>query len=118
MRNVIMNNNLAALRKIDLLRKKVDHLDTRLISILKKRFHLVRQIGKVKKEMGLPVFQKSRWTQLIRDRIKLGLEADGRRSISSLFIRDLFTLIHSESLDLQAKHRKSKMPKRDIKVQK
>ncbi|MEO7162080.1 MAG: chorismate mutase [Bdellovibrionia bacterium] len=111
------DKNLEAIRQIELLRKKIDNLDTRLIAILKKRFQIVRKIGKLKKEMSIPVFQKSRWTQLIRDRIKLGIEADGQKTISSLFIRDLFTLIHSESLDLQQKHRKSKMQKRDIKVQ-
>ena len=109
------NKNLAALRKIDLLRKRIDKLDTRLIEILKKRFHIVGQIGRMKKEMGIRIFQKSRWTQLIRDRIKLTQGADGQRTISSLFIRDLFTLIHSESLDLQEKLRKPKMRKKDIK---
>ena len=95
--------NLAALKKIDRLRKQIDHLDTRLITLLKKRFQIVKRIGNLKKEMNLPVFQKSRWTQLMRDRIKLSQEPNGQRTLSSLFIRDLFTLIHSESLDLQEK---------------
>lgn len=109
------NKNPAALKKIELLRKRIDKLDTYLIAVLKRRFQIVKQIGALKKEMNLPVFQKSRWTNLIRDRIKMNQGSDGIKSMSSLFIRDLFTLIHSESLDLQQKLRKSKMREENIK---
>ena len=102
----------ATLKKIDRLREQIDHLDRRLITLLKKRFQIVRQIGTLKKEMGLPVFQKSRWTQLMRDRIKRSRGPNGRRTLSVLFIRDLFTLIHSESLDLQEKLKNYKVRKK------
>ena len=103
------NKGLATVRKIELLRGKIDKLDGRLILLLKQRFQIVEQIGALKKELGIPIFQKSRWTQLIQDRIKLTTQPDGTKRISSLFIRDLFTLIHSESLDLQKKLKKTKM---------
>ena len=103
------NKGLATVRKIELLRGKIDKLDGRLILLLKQRFQIVEQIGALKKELGIPIFQKSRWTRLIQNRIKLTSQSDGNRKMSSLFIRDLFTLIHSESLDLQKKLRKPKM---------
>jgi chorismate mutase len=98
----------ATLKKFALLRNQIDNLDARLIVLLKKRFHVVRQIGHIKRELGLPVFQKSRWTSLLRDRMRLSKDPDGELTLSSLFIRDLFTVIHSESLDLQEKLKKLK----------
>jgi chorismate mutase len=101
------------------LRKKIDELDTRMISLLKSRFLLVTEIGLIKKDLGLPVFQKSRWSKLLRDRIKLTQDDPTKEGkLKRLFVRDLFLLIHSESLDIQEKIRNGKLGKKIINTSK
>lgn len=84
------------------LRKKIDAADRALLSTMAKRFEIVKKIGFVKQKMGAPIYQKSRWQALARDRVrharKLGINKD--------FAHALYQLIHKEALRIQRKHRK------------
>ncbi|QJC30560.1 bifunctional chorismate mutase/prephenate dehydrogenase [Enterobacteriaceae endosymbiont of Neohaemonia nigricornis] len=72
--NNILNN------KLNLLRDKIDILDTKLLSILSKRYNLVKKIGKIKQQHGLPVYILEREKYVINLRKKeaknIGLSAN------------------------------------------
>jgi chorismate mutase len=46
--------------KIDDYRQEIDRLDSELLSIFNRRANLALQIGRIKKTMGLPVYDPSR----------------------------------------------------------
>lgn len=85
------------MKKLDNLRRKIDQIDNQLLTVLQKRFEIVCQIGKLKKEIKLPPLQPQRWKEVVRARLKTA-ETMGLRK---KFIRELFDLIHQESLDRQ-----------------
>lgn len=89
--------------KLTRLRKKIDHADQALLKAMRDRMKTVLEIAHYKALNDLPVVQKGRWKQLMRDRMthaeRLGLDED--------FTKALFELIHREALRIQRKRRKS-----------
>ena len=83
---------------LDKLREKIDLLDRELLDILEKRMVISREIGTFKKTKGMPPLQKNRWQGLLMER----LSRAGHKGISTSFIRQLFEIIHQESLTVQA----------------
>ena len=84
------------------LRSKIDHADRDLLRALAKRFASALEIGRIKAKLGIPVIQKSRFRELLKERIEMGR----KQGISPKFIRALFHLIHDESVRVQMKVRK------------
>ena len=83
--------------QIEYLRAKIDRLDSELISVLKERFNVVLDIGKIKKHEQFPAFQPKRFNELIQQRLYL---AD-RATLNNDFIEELFRKIHFEALRIQ-----------------
>lgn len=46
--------------ELDKLREEIDRLDGAIVPLLLERFEVVRRIGEVKKEAGLPVYNAAR----------------------------------------------------------
>ena len=84
---------------LNLLRSKIDQIDHKMLEILAQRMEIVRQIGMVKKDANLTVLQIKRWAEIFQSRgehgSRLGLDAE--------MIRQLYELIHLESIALQEK---------------
>ncbi len=78
-------------------RRKIDTIDEELINILGKRMDIVRKIGEYKKINNTSVFQKSRWKEIMDQRIELGESLD----LSSGFIQKILKAIHDESINIQ-----------------
>ncbi len=78
-------------------RKKIDNIDEELIRILGQRMDIVREIGKYKKANNTSVFQKSRWEEIVGERIKMGESLD----LSPGFIQKVLKAIHDESINIQ-----------------
>jgi chorismate mutase len=53
-------NNFNAANGIDVYRQEIDRLDSELLTIFNRRADLALQIGKIKKGIGLPVYDPSR----------------------------------------------------------
>jgi chorismate mutase len=87
--------------KLAKLRSKIDRTDRELLKALGGRMKIVQEIARYKKEHGLPLVQKGRWRQLMRDRMVLAKEMD----LNKRFTKDLFDLIHREALRLQRKRK-------------
>ena len=88
------------------LREQIDRLDNELIHTLKLRKDVVEKIAKAKIDQNVTALQRSRFDQLMKERItsgeKIGLDQE--------FIKEIFDAIHEQSVkiqtDLFAKHKK------------
>lgn len=83
--------------QLENLRKEIDKIDERILELLGKRNKIAKKIGEIKKENNKSILDKKRWGDLLEKNLikaeKLGL--------SKTFIKDLFKLIHQNSLKLQ-----------------
>ncbi len=83
--------------RLDVLRNRIDAIDTELLEILSSRIEIVKQIGKYKKENNVTALQINRWAQLMENRVNLGKKLD----INDKFVQTLFQLIHEDSVRMQ-----------------
>jgi chorismate mutase len=90
-------NNPEFESRLDVLRNRIDALDSELLEILASRVAIVKQIGKYKKDNNVTALQINRWTQLMESRADLGKKLD----INDTFVKILFQLIHEDSVRMQ-----------------
>lgn len=97
-RNKSFNNSLAN-SSLEVLRSQIDTLDHELIDLLIKRMSLSREIGALKKEHNVSIYQLERWNDILSSR---PLQADTTDvQLTRDFIIKLFELIHEESIHQQ-----------------
>ena len=82
---------------LDVLRNRIDALDSELLEILASRVGIVKQIGQYKKENNVTALQINRWTQLMQNRVDIGTRLD----LNDTFVKILFQLIHEDSVRMQ-----------------
>jgi chorismate mutase len=83
--------------KINILRKEIDEIDNKLIELLSERMNVSNKIAQIKKESNISVLQMNRWSKLLFDRMEYAKTA----GVSESFIKEIFELIHKESVKLQ-----------------
>lgn len=83
--------------QLDVLRNRIDAIDSELLEILASRVEIVKQIGKYKRDNNVTALQINRWTQLMENRIKLGKTM----SLNETFVKILFQLVHEDSVRMQ-----------------
>ena len=83
--------------KLFSLRKTIDLLDYDLINTLVKRIGVVAEIGKLKKEDQIAIFQIKRWFEMMNDRKHVGSKAN----LDEEFLHELFSIIHKYSVKTQ-----------------
>lgn len=91
-------------KRLELLRDKIDIIDTDIIEYLRQRMEVVKQIAMAKKEVNITAFQKTRMDQLLKSRIKKAEDL----GLSPEYIKDIFQFIHEESIKIQTNHFNSK----------
>ncbi len=82
---------------LDVLRNRIDSIDSELLETLAARIAITKEIGRYKKENNVTALQMSRWTQLMESRVSLGNKLD----INETFVKILFQLIHEDSVRMQ-----------------
>ena len=87
-------NDLTALHSY---RKQIDEIDGELMRLLARRMELAREIGEVKRDNGVAVFQPYRYKEAMERRDKYC--AAGRLDPDA--VKEIFELIHSESIRQQ-----------------
>ncbi len=92
-----LSSNALFLNQLEALREKIDHLDQELIDLLSTRTKLTEQIGEYKKENNVTVFQLERWNEIMSTRP----EWASLVHLSPDFIRELYKIIHDESIRIQ-----------------
>lgn len=80
-------------------RELLDEIDDELISLIMRRMQISREIGAVKKEKGLTVFQPFRYNEKMRHFAERGVT----NSMDVEAMKDIFEAIHAESIRLQLK---------------
>ena len=80
------------------LREKIDLIDGNLLDLLCERMNVVKEIGTYKKERNLTILQQDRWEKVL-EKVSQGAK---ERALDESFVRELFKLIHQESIDRQS----------------
>jgi chorismate mutase len=92
-------DSVIAAASLEELRSRIDVLDHEVLQLLFKRMLLSREIGALKKEHNVSIYQLERWNDILQSRPS---EANG---VDPLLTRDfiikLFELIHEESIHQQ-----------------
>lgn len=78
-------------------RNLLDEIDVELLHLIAKRMEISREIGEVKKEKGLTVFQPYRYSETME---RFAEHSEAHR-VDSETIKAIFEVIHSESIRLQ-----------------
>lgn len=77
-------------------RKEIDSIDQELVKLLEKRFLIVHEIGLLKKELGLPVFDPKREKEVLDSKGKL---IQNKEHLS--YYESIFKLIMDISKDME-----------------
>lgn len=83
--------------RLDMLRNRIDTIDSEMLELLASRIEIVKQIGQYKKENNVTALQINRWTQLMKNRVDIGKNM----SLDETFVKILFQLIHEDSVRMQ-----------------
>ena len=83
--------------KLGNLRKQIDVVDEKLLTLLAKRITLVRKVSKFKKVHNIPILDEDRRSEVLNTQLskgeKLGLTKD--------LIKKLYSLVHKYSIKVQ-----------------
>ena len=79
------------------LREQLDIIDTQILKLLSQRMRLSADIGKIKRQHNMPLFQPQRWQQVLEHQMTTAREM----GLDEHFIQDLMEKIHAESLRMQ-----------------
>lgn len=90
-------NNPEFETRLDMLRSRIDAIDTELLEMLSSRVEIVREIGRYKKENNVTALQINRWSQLMENRVNVGKSLD----LNETFVKIMFQLIHEDSVRMQ-----------------
>ena len=91
------SSNALFINQLEILREKIDHMDQELIEVLSARMKLTEKIGDYKKENQVTVFQLERWNEIMNTRPEWAKLAQ----LAPDFIRELYKIIHDESIRIQ-----------------
>lgn len=94
---LIIRNKPLQPESLSEMRARIDALDNELLEILAKRMEVSREIGEYKLSHGIPVIQSHRFGNLLASRI----ETAASMGMGEEFVRNLFSVIHAESVRMQ-----------------
>lgn len=83
--------------KLEKLRTEIDKIDAELINLLARRMDIVTEIGEYKRDNNVTILQIKRWSNIVQDRLKTGIDTGLDRE----YLRKLFEIVHNESIKLQ-----------------
>jgi chorismate mutase len=83
--------------KLEELRSEVDKIDAELLHILSRRMELVDELGYYKRDHNITILQLKRWSNIVRDRLKTGLNS----GLEKDFLQKLLEIVHNESIRRQ-----------------
>jgi len=96
-RNMTSDNKLFE-NQLELLRNRIDAIDTELLETLSTRMEIVKQIGQYKRDNNVTALQINRFSELMDKRVKLGVSLN----LDADFVQQVFQHIHEDSVRLQS----------------
>ena len=95
--SLVLRGESNSTENLALLRQQIDRINEELIELLARRMRVTCEIGKYKKEHGMPVVQPNRYNNLMDQLVRNGEEL----GMSEEFIRSILATIHEESVRQQ-----------------
>lgn len=89
--------NAGLLKTFKLLRKDIDDIDAELVQLLRQRQEKIEEIGRLKLNDNVAIYQKDRWLDILSKAVHNAEE----NNINQKFVEQLFRLLHQESLKIQ-----------------
>ena len=81
--------------ELENLRKKIDKIDNDILILLKKRFDIVKKVWILKKENNLPILQKERWEDLMKQKLEIAKEL----KLDIDLVKKIWESIHKSALE-------------------
>ena len=78
-------------------REQIDTLDYEIIYLLSRRFALVEQIWKIKKDLWEEALQQNRWNELMSNL----LEEAREKNVPEELVKNIWNEIHKHSLNIE-----------------
>ncbi len=78
-------------------RKEIDKVDEELLTILAKRFDIVREIGRLKKERNISPLDVKRWEEILE---KINTQAK-KLNLPKEFVEKIYNEIHQTALFIE-----------------
>ena len=78
-------------------RLEIDKIDSEIVQLFAKRFEIVKQIGALKKAVGVEIVDKNRWKKVL-EKVENLAEKNG---ISTKFIHEIYEKIHDYACELE-----------------
>jgi chorismate mutase len=103
-----------AFAALDRFREQIDEIDRRLIDLFNERTAVVEQIGRVKTEMGLPIYEPKREDQVYENVIghnKGPLNSEAARRLFERIIDEMRTL---QKMRQQQRREGEPQPRKEI----
>lgn len=83
--------------QLELLRNRIDAIDTELLETLSSRMEIVKQIGEYKRANNVTALQIGRFAELMDKRVRLG----EKLNLDAHFVQQIFQHIHEDSVRMQ-----------------
>ena len=88
------NQDPVFLSQLENLRKDIDAIDQKLLSVISERTDIVKQIGEFKKQNSVTILQIQRWFEILKTRQSWG----GVNQLDEQMVMEMFELIHKHSV--------------------
>jgi len=85
------------LSQLEEIREQIDHADREILELLSQRMSLVEKVGEYKKLNNVAILQMERWNKVFQTRPEWAKSLN----LNEHFVRELFKLIHTESIRKQ-----------------
>lgn len=83
--------------KLEYLRQTADNIDAELIDLLSRRMEISAQMGEIKRQNNITVYQPERWREILETRCAQG----SKLALDEKYIAGLWQIIHDESIKKQ-----------------
>jgi chorismate mutase len=83
--------------KLEEIRNQIDRTDEEILASIAQRMSFVKEIGEYKKENCVTILQLERWQKILENQ----LQTASRIGLSPDFIKNLYQIIHDESIRMQ-----------------
>ncbi len=78
-------------------REQIDTLDAEILYLLFRRFTIVWEIWRIKKQENITPLQEARWKEVLEEKIEIWAEF----WLNKEFVEDIWNRIHKEALDIE-----------------
>jgi chorismate mutase len=86
-----------SLEELEHFRQVIDSMDAEVVDLIGKRMELVLELGRIKGDHNMPVYQADRWRDIVESRTAWG----AKNGLDATFILKLFELVHDKSIQTQ-----------------